>query len=79
MLVVCTGNVCRSSATEWLLLKNLESAPPWTFALGSSGAAALVGQPIHPLACTRWRQRGGRGPAVARNVTSLSWPWPTWC
>ena len=49
VLAVCTGNVCRSPATERLLLRHLDRATPWAFALGSAGTAALVGQPIHPL------------------------------
>ena len=70
VLVVCTGNVCRSPATERLLLKNLDRATPWAFALGSSGTAALVGQPIHPLTVHALAAHGvdGRG-HVARNVT----------
>lgn len=70
VLAVCTGNVCRSPATERLLLKNLDRATPWTFALGSSGTAALVGQPIHPLTVHALAELGvdARG-HVARNVS----------
>lgn len=44
ILVVCTGNVCRSPAVEALLTSAL--GPSSGIVVGSAGTAALVGQPI---------------------------------
>ena len=47
ILVVCTGNVCRSPAAERLLASKLGS----TVQVASAGTHALVGQPIsEPMA-----------------------------
>jgi protein-tyrosine-phosphatase len=47
--------------------RNLDRATPWAFALGSSGTAALVGQPIHPRTVHALDAHGvdGRGHAAA--------------
>jgi len=45
VLVVCTGNICRSPAAERLLAAGL---PPRGVVIGSAGTRALVGHPIEP-------------------------------
>jgi len=45
ILVVCTGNVCRSAAAELLLRAGL----PAGLVVRSAGTAAVVGAPVHPL------------------------------
>lgn len=44
ILVVCTGNICRSPAGELLLQQRLGG----TVAVSSAGTGALVGQPVDP-------------------------------
>ena len=49
VLAVCTGNVCRSPAVEWLLTTALAGDPAeLQVVVASRGTAALVGQPISP-------------------------------
>lgn len=45
LLVVCTGNVCRSPAAELLLSSRLGGAG---VRVTSAGTRALVGEPVHP-------------------------------
>lgn len=47
ILVVCTGNICRSPIAARLLRQHL---PQRAEGIGSAGLAALVDQPIDPLA-----------------------------
>lgn len=47
ILVVCTGNVCRSPMAATLLRRHLSQRAA---GIDSAGLAALVGQPIAPLA-----------------------------
>lgn len=44
ILVVCTGNICRSPLGEYLLLGDLIGLPVLVY---SAGTQALVGQPMH--------------------------------
>lgn len=51
VLVVCTGNVCRSPALEMMLRNGLGGRPGWQdrgVRVASSGTAALVGRPLEP-------------------------------
>lgn len=50
ILVVCTGNVCRSPLAEAVLRDALEEIAPGAFAVESAGTRALVGVPAQPEA-----------------------------
>ncbi|MCW2740136.1 MAG: hypothetical protein JWR45_558 [Blastococcus sp.] len=45
VLIVCTGNICRSPAAELLLAARWGGAQ---VTVASAGTGALVGQPVHP-------------------------------
>jgi protein-tyrosine phosphatase len=47
VLVVCVGNICRSPTAEWLLRHRLKRDG---VTIESAGLAALVGNPIDPMA-----------------------------
>jgi protein-tyrosine phosphatase len=47
VLVVCVGNICRSPTAEWLLRHRLKRDD---VTVESAGLAALVGNPIDPVA-----------------------------
>ena len=47
VLVVCVGNICRSPTAEWLLRHRLKRDG---VIIESAGLAALVGNPIDPIA-----------------------------
>ncbi len=57
ILVVCTGNICRSPMAAALLGHNLASHNP-AVEVQSAGLAALVGYPADPLAQDLMRDRG---------------------
>jgi protein-tyrosine phosphatase len=69
VLVVCTGNVCRSPAAERLLAARLEDVPG--ISVTSAGTRALVGEPMDPQ-MARLVQDAGADPArfAARQVTA---------
>jgi protein-tyrosine phosphatase len=49
ILVVCTGNVCRSPFVERALQRELDASwGPGAVSVESAGTGALVGQPVHP-------------------------------
>ena len=56
VLVVCTGNICRSPAAELLLRAGL--GPQAGIRVASAGTRALVGAPIAPEMAGRLRDRG---------------------
>jgi protein-tyrosine phosphatase len=67
LLVVCTGNVCRSPFIERMLALAL---PPG-FAVSSAGTAALIGEPIDPQAADQLRLHGAKPDGfVARQLTA---------
>jgi len=57
ILVVCTGNICRSPMAAALLGHNLASHNP-AVEVQSAGLAALAGYPADPLAQDLMRDRG---------------------
>lgn len=48
ILIVCTGNVCRSPFAERVLQHWLEHDAPGVFEVRSAGLSALVGEPMQP-------------------------------
>jgi protein-tyrosine phosphatase len=55
VLVVCTGNICRSPMAQGLMSAGLPGVQ-----VASAGLHALVGQPADPTACELLRARGIR-------------------
>ena len=55
VLVVCTGNVCRSPAAELLLSSRLADTG---IRVTSAGTRALVGEPVHPPMAGLLREAG---------------------
>ncbi|WP_369257938.1 arsenate reductase/protein-tyrosine-phosphatase family protein [Geodermatophilus amargosae] len=55
LLVVCTGNICRSPAAELLLRAGLGAAGP---AVASAGLAARTGEPVAPPMAALLTARG---------------------
>lgn len=45
ILIVCTGNICRSPAAEYILRQQLENGREWRGAIRSAGTGALVNHP----------------------------------
>jgi protein-tyrosine phosphatase len=56
ILIVCTGNICRSPMAEGLLRYRLAARPGVSVA--SAGVGALVAHPADPYAVEVMRQRG---------------------
>ena len=54
LLVVCTGNICRSPAVELLMRRRLDR----TVTVSSAGTHALAGQPVSPPMAELLRARG---------------------
>lgn len=71
ILVVCTGNVCRSPFAERVLARRLEADAPGEFEVGSAGLGAQVGEPMQPRSAELTAEHGG-DPAgfVARQLTA---------
>lgn len=68
VLLVCTGNVCRSPAAE-LLLREVMGTVDVTVA--SAGTRALAGQPIHPPMAQLLAEAGVTAePFAARQMTA---------
>jgi len=62
ILVVCTGNICRSPFIERLLQHHLDerwSCPNRQFIVRSAGTAALVGSAMDPQAAAQLESHGG--------------------
>lgn len=62
ILIVCTGNICRSPFIERLLTHELDQRRPGSesaFIVRSAGTAALVGSSMDPQAAAQLVARGG--------------------
>jgi protein-tyrosine phosphatase len=57
ILIVCTGNICRSPMGEVLLRASSATSRPG-LTVSSAGLAALEGHPADPLAVTLMAERG---------------------
>jgi protein-tyrosine phosphatase len=69
VLMVCTGNICRSPMAEVLLARRLRDRGLST-AVQSAGLGALVGCPADPIACALMSARGlDLGSHRARQLT----------
>lgn len=67
ILVVCTGNICRSPYIERVLAHELAGTG---ISVSSAGTGALVGAPIDPESAKRVRQAGGDAEDfTARQIT----------
>jgi protein-tyrosine phosphatase len=55
ILFVCVGNVCRSPMAACILSKHLTDP---SFSISSAGIAALVDEPMDPLACEVLKKHG---------------------
>jgi protein-tyrosine phosphatase len=58
ILMVCTGNICRSPMAERLLQAELDQRFPGEFRVESAGTGALVGSPIDPPVAQYIRELG---------------------
>jgi protein-tyrosine phosphatase len=45
IIIICTGNICRSPAAEFLLRQRLEAVASWQGSVHSAGIGALVNHP----------------------------------
>jgi len=54
IMVLCTGNICRSPMAEALLRQRL----PSRYRIESAGLGALVGHPADPVACELMAEQG---------------------
>lgn len=59
VLMVCTGNICRSAYAERLLQVRLDAIAPNAFNVRSAGTQALVGQQMDPSAMKLLLANGG--------------------
>ena len=64
ILVVCTGNICRSPMGEVVLRDRLENAGMWDYSVASCGVSSEEsGNPIYPPAASILRANGYSVPA----------------
>lgn len=59
ILIVCTGNICRSPVAERLLQAGLDELSPGTFQVRSAGTRAMAGDPVQPLSARIIAAHGG--------------------
>ena len=72
ILIVCTGNICRSPIAEQILRERLhQAAPDGHFRVRSAGTQALVDRDMTPEALDQSQRYGGlKTSHVARQLTS---------
>lgn len=71
VLLVCTGNICRSPMGQGLLTAALANLRP-LLSIGSAGTAALVGSPMEPLAARQLDRRGAALPDFRARALSAA-------
>ncbi|GAA1353596.1 low molecular weight phosphatase family protein [Falsarthrobacter nasiphocae] len=58
ILIVCTGNICRSAYAELLLQAELDAMAPGEFEVGSAGTMGLRNKPVNPPLDSYLEKRG---------------------
>ena len=58
LLIVCTGNICRSPVAESIFRQRLEASAGWTGRVLSAGIDALENQRADPTVLGMMRERG---------------------
>ena len=75
ILVVCTGNICRSPIGEYLLRSRLTDAGR-NASIRSAGVGALIDEPAHDTAIAMMAARGiDMGPHRAQQATQALCRW----
>ena len=70
LLIVCTGNICRSPVAESIFRQRLEASARWNGRVRSAGLDALVDQGADPTVLGMMRERGfDLAPHRARQLT----------
>jgi protein-tyrosine phosphatase len=70
LLIVCTGNICRSPVAEIIFRQRLEASARWNGRVRSAGIDALVDQGADPTVLGMMRERGfDLAPHRARQLT----------
>ena len=70
LLIVCTGNICRSPVAESVFRQRLEASARWSGRVVSAGIDALVDQEADPAVLGMMRERGfDLAPHRARQLT----------
>ncbi len=70
LLIVCTGNICRSPVAESIFRQRLEASARWNGRVRSAGIDALVDQGADPTVLGMMRERGfDLAPHRARQLT----------
>ena len=75
ILIVCTGNICRSPFIERFLQHQLDGCQPGAerpFIVGSAGTAALVGSAMDPQAAAVLESHGGDASGFRARDLSLA-------
>jgi protein-tyrosine phosphatase len=58
LLLVCTGNICRSAAAELLVSSWAAGSPGASLLVRSAGTRAVAGRPVHPWTAAALERRG---------------------
>ena len=70
LLIVCTGNICRSPVADSIFRQRLEASARWNGRVRSAGLDALVDQGADPTVLGMMRERGfDLAPHRARQLT----------
>jgi protein-tyrosine phosphatase len=70
ILTVCTGNICRSPAAQYILLQRLQKVDGWQGTVRSAGIGALVNHPADETMLAMMHEQGvDLGPHRATQLT----------